>query len=167
MSGSGTGGDDDPPKLGLPALRQEIEGVLEEAEVPADKRELVVERFEQIVLQAESYEGDLPHPRHVAQFEQTLQGAAERIFAMTEKQLDHRIASEREIISATTRYGTRGQYIGATLIILPLLAAFYCAVTGHSWEITGLFLAPPVITGAVAFVNHQVRLYRENDDEDE
>ena len=167
MSGAGDGGAD-PPKTNLPVpLRKEIEGLLEEAEVPAEKRESAVEKFGAIVLQAESYRGPLPHPKHVAQFEKILPGAAERIFSMAEREQAHHHACENNVIKAQSSYGTRGQYMGATLIVLPLVAAFYCAVTGLSWTIVGLFLAPPVITAAIAFVNHRIKLFNDDDDNDD
>lgn len=39
-----------------------------------------------IIAEQEIYEGQLPHPRHLEAFEQVLPGAAERIFALTERQ---------------------------------------------------------------------------------
>jgi len=41
---------------------------------------------QRIIAQQEIYEGQLPHPRHLEAFEQVLPGAAERIFALTERQ---------------------------------------------------------------------------------
>lgn len=54
---------------------------------PAAAAERIHTRSEpRIIAQQEIYEGQLPHPRHLEAFEQVLPGAAERIFALTERQ---------------------------------------------------------------------------------
>ncbi|MBT2142717.1 MULTISPECIES: DUF2335 domain-containing protein [unclassified Rhodanobacter] len=49
---------------------------------------------QRIIAEQEFYEGQLPHPKHLEAFEQVLPGAAERIFALTERQQEmaHEVA---------------------------------------------------------------------------
>jgi hypothetical protein len=167
VSGSGDPADD-PSKLPATVpLREEIEGVLEDAQVPEDKREQVVERVTELVLRSESYEGSLTHPRIGAEWERIVPGAGATILALDAEQIRHRIECEHTLVRATTRYGTRAQYIGASLIALPVAAAFYLAITGHTWNIVGLFLGPPIIGAVVAFINRQISLFRSSDEDDD
>ena len=51
----------------------------------------------------ENFSGPLPHPALFGQYNEILPGAAERIFRMTEKQLDHAIELENAEASANRR----------------------------------------------------------------
>ena len=82
---------------------------------------------------------------------------------MTEKEQAHRHQCEKDVIVAERQYGSRGQYLGAGLIILPLIAAFYCATHGLTVA-AGIFLAPPIIAGAVAFIGGQLKLFSQQDE---
>lgn len=89
---------DDPPKVDLPIpLRKEIEGIVEEMEVPAARRGIAVERVEELVLRAE-YRGPLPPPNYLKAYEEVLPGLAERIVRMNEGDHEHEHECDKNII---------------------------------------------------------------------
>lgn len=78
-----------------------------------------------LVRQAEiSYSGPLPPPGVLKGFEQVLPGAAERIFVMAEKQLDHRIDIEKAAVESGIRNSAAG--IKAAVVIEAMLVAGSC-----------------------------------------
>lgn len=68
--------------------------------LPKEDRETVVSAF---YAMERTYSGPLPAPEDFALYEKTLQGSASKILQMTEKQMEHRIATETKIIEAKIR----------------------------------------------------------------
>ena len=52
------------------------------------------------LVQAEYYEGTIPHPKLMKEWEDLVPGSAKSIFLRFENQSDHRIASEKSVIRA-------------------------------------------------------------------
>lgn len=70
----------------------------------------------------EKFSGPLPHPNHLAAYEQTLPGAADRILTMAEKQQNHRMNLENQVIPSEVQINKRGQWF-AFIMGLALIAA--------------------------------------------
>jgi uncharacterized membrane protein len=66
-----------------------------------------------------SFEGPLPPPQLLAQYEAAIPGLGERIITLMEKQTDHRISLENKVIGPDTTRSTWG-----------LVAGFVVAMTG-------------------------------------
>ena len=73
----------------------------------------------------------LPHPSELEAYEAVLQGAAERIFAMTESQSSHRQKMEFKALSIEGRNSLMGIITGGIIGIFGLLVAGYCISSGH------------------------------------
>ncbi len=71
-----------------------------------------------------SYSGPLPPPGVLEGFERVLPGAAERIFSMVEKQLDHRISIEKAAVDSGVNNSAAG--IKAAVVIEAMLVAGSC-----------------------------------------
>lgn len=80
---------------------------------------------------AHQYSGPLPSPLTLKEFEETLPGAAERIFAEWEAETRHRHETERKILQADVRAEARGQWLGFVLALIFLGAAVYLIEAGH------------------------------------
>lgn len=84
------------------------------------------------------FSGPLPHPALFAQYNEVLSGAAERIFQMTEKQLDHAIELEnaeasanRSLLDAEIATATRAQWFTFVLVLVFLGLAAYALYKGQ------------------------------------
>lgn len=75
------------------------------------------------------YQGPLPLPAHLEEFERILPGAAERILSMVEKQSAHRQEIEKTVIRGDSRRSWIGLFVGGflamTCIVGGLLLASY------------------------------------------
>ncbi|MXX82768.1 MAG: DUF2335 domain-containing protein [Chloroflexi bacterium] len=92
--------------------------------IPEEKREEVISR---IVLQ-EQYSGPLAHPRIIAGYERYLSGSTDRILAMAEEQLRHRLQMEdrgqQAAIERDKRAMNRGFVLASVLMLLSAFALY-------------------------------------------
>nr|WP_314542479.1 DUF2335 domain-containing protein [uncultured Ottowia sp.] len=94
---------------------------------------------------AVGWEGPLPPPHTLAQFNEIIPHGAERIMVMAEKEQAHRHAMDAWI-------GIGGRVVGAVLLISCLMAAIWSVYLGADWRATGLFLSVPVLAAIGRFV---------------
>ena len=92
----------------------------------------------------EKFSGPLPHPNHLAAYEQTLPGAADRILTMAEKQQNHRMNLENPVIPSEVQINKRGQWfafiLGLVLIISSTIIVLHGNVTAGTIIIVFIFL---------------------------
>jgi uncharacterized membrane protein len=107
------------------------EAVVQERHSVPEIRSTTIARFE-----AEFFEGPLPHPGILAEYDRICPGAASRILAMAESQSQHRQELERLVVLSNCRSQDRGPILGF------LLAAGAIALGGflilHGREVSGL-----------------------------
>lgn len=95
------------------------------------------------VVTREFFEGPIPHPSTLSQYERVFPGAAERILAMAEKQSQHRQHLESEVVSSDIANEKRGMHyslaitfaliiIGALLIAIGKDTAGFFSLFGPS-----------------------------------
>ena len=80
----------------------------------------------------EAFVGPLPHPDHYAAYEHTLNGAADRILGLAERQSAHRQAQEALELRAGLEARTRGQWFAFLIAIVSLGLGAYLAASGMS-----------------------------------
>ena len=101
-------------------------------------------RFQvQEAVHAELFSGPLPHPEHLAAYEQTLSGLAGRITRMAELQADHRRTTESKIVDSNIRLESRGQIFGFAIAMTALiggmgLMAFDKSISGAAISLSAL-----------------------------
>ena len=105
-------GDGDPAAADIRQRRESDGG----SDGTGSQQQLVVEQG-----QAVSYQGPIPHPGAFAEYEKTLQGAADRILAMAETQQAHRLRLEEKMIAVDARQSMSG-LIAGFLVALAVLA---------------------------------------------
>lgn len=76
-----------------------------------------------VAMEQKMYSGPLPPSEEIEAYERVCHGAADRIIAMAEKSLDHRIANDRMIVCEETKQSGRGQILGF------ILAAFFGCIS--------------------------------------
>lgn len=81
---------------------------------------------------AELYSGPLPHPDTLAEFEQILPGAADRILKQAEAQTEHRIEIEKKVVSADITKSYLGLVFGFILGLSGIGSGVYLATLGFN-----------------------------------
>lgn len=91
-----------------------------------------------------SYSGPLPPPNVLDSFEKVLPGAAERIFAMAEKQLEHRMSLEKMVVQGGSRRADNGIYAAVIIEGMFLATSCYLAhlgLTADALKVVGVSAA--------------------------
>lgn len=110
----------------------------------------------------ESYQGPLPHPKILHEYDQIVPGAAERIICMAEDQAKHRQSLEKDAIGSDIRDGKRGLLFGFIIGIVAILSGTACIIWGHDGAggtIGGS--AIPALAGVFVYGSRQRRKERE------
>ncbi|MGH4022041.1 MAG: DUF2335 domain-containing protein [Pseudonocardiaceae bacterium] len=138
--------DQPEPHGGEQAKGEYAELVEDEAE-----RRTVKDSAEDDLIGVEHYSrfsGPLPHPNLFARYDEVLPGSAERIFRMTEKQLQHSIelenaeaAANRQLLDAEIAQASRAQWFTFVLVVIFLLLAAYALSRGQEIATIGAGLA--------------------------
>lgn len=112
----------------------EYEDVKEELANVISSESLTVEKKVDLALAISSYSfsGPLPHPELLRRYNETLPGAAERIFKLAESQAAHRQDMERTIIRSGANQTKMGQWFAFVLSIMALCFSFYLAIENHT-----------------------------------
>lgn len=118
--------------------------------LPEDKRKIIQGAL-LAISESSTFSGPLPAPEDFAGYEKVLPGATDRIMKMTEKQVEHRIESEKKIIDNKFKQSGRGQIIGAILVCVCIMASVVLGLNGHDWIAGGIGVTT-VIGVAVVFV---------------
>lgn len=111
------------------ALPADVNKVLESLD--PEKREIIMGAM--YAMEQTSYSGPLPAPEDFLEYKKVLPSAPERILKMAEKQQEHRIQMEKDIVAHGMKESTRGQILGVMLVLACLVAAVYLGINGHDW----------------------------------
>lgn len=118
--------------------------------VPKGQQAQVVAQVVSLVQQ-ESFSGPLPHPRHLAQYDEILPGLAERIVCMTESNLDHAQRMQEKALDSDIQDMKIGRLYGFIVLVLLIGAA---GVSGYAGmiELAIAFLSVGVAGVVGAFI---------------
>jgi len=128
----------------------------EEQELTAEERvelEQLLEKddAQRVVMQRSMFSGPLPPPSILEGYNGVLDGGAERIMRLTEREQEHRHYMEKTAVTGHIRLDRRGQYLGFGVAIIALLSATYLISTGN--VISGTIIGTLDLVGLVgAFV---------------
>jgi uncharacterized membrane protein len=104
------------------------------------------------VLAERSWSGALPRPEDFAKFGEVIADAPERILRMAEKEQEHRIALEAQLVPANTSAARRGQLLGAGISIAALGLAALTSYWGAPWAVSVAMVGVPVLSVARSLV---------------
>lgn len=114
-----------------------------------DLRDLERVESRRIQLHRELFIGPLPHPDLLRKYEEALPGLAERIVAESEKEAEHRRATERGLL----RLAFMGPLIGGAIVVVTVAGAIWLLSEGH--QVGGLAaLIAAVATLIAAYLGH-------------
>lgn len=97
------------------------------------------------------FEGPLPPPSMLAEYEDILPGAAERILSLTEKEQSGRLSSRDTALNGEISKDTRGQWMGFVITFTVLVIASVFAWRGNT-VFAGTLIAIDLIGLATVFV---------------
>lgn len=113
-------------------------------------------------IQFEQYQGLLPHPKILDEYDQIVPGAAERIIRMAEDQAKHRQDLEKMVIGSDTTDSNAGLKFGFILALLAIICGTSCILYGYS--VSGGIMgggAVPSLAGVFVYGSRQRRKERE------
>jgi len=94
---------------------------------PAKKPDGITQRS----LKVEAFEGPLPHPEVLKKFEEVVPGSAAQIIEQANKQTDHRIDIEKQVIKSDIRKSYLGLVFGFILGLVGIGGGIYAMILGH------------------------------------
>ena len=98
---------------------------------------------------ATQWQGPLPPPGALEQFDRIIPNGAERIMVMCEKEQAARLDTERAYAKAEIAAELGGRIVGSILILACMFAAIWSIYIGADWRVSLGFLSVPVM-GAIA-----------------
>jgi uncharacterized membrane protein len=140
-------GDADPGALPGEKIVEKAEPHLLEKLEP-EQRELLLRVVERAVT---SFEGPLPPPQMLAEYDRLIPGGAERLMKLVENQASHRQQQEARLVKAETSLSMRGQLIGTGLCLFFGLIGWHLSIHGHD-GVAGLLFSTTILGLVTVFV---------------
>jgi len=106
---------------------------------------------------AAHWQGPLPPPSVLREFDNALPGTAERIVRMAESEVAHRQAHENQVLSNIASDTKRGHYIGFAITTMCVAAAVYCVWLRLDWEFAAVFIGLPLVVIVQSFLGAKKR----------
>jgi uncharacterized membrane protein len=94
------------------------------------------------------FEGPLPHPQVLAEYDRVSHGAADRILTMAENEAKHRHNMEERALKAQIWEIRLGQIFGFSIGIFTIAAGAFCAIRGA--QIAGSIIGGGGVIGLVS-----------------
>lgn len=131
----------------------------EESEKPEERpevREAKPMPIEAPMVSVEHYEGLLPHPRLMREWEEIVPGSAKSIFTRFENQSDHRLKIEERVVRARNFKLYVGPFLGLGVALAAIGAGTWIALSGA--PIPGALLSASGLASLVApFITNEIR----------
>jgi len=137
-------------------LASEIADALREARVSPSDKDKVSSVIVGLLRRHEYHSGPLPSASQFQSYEDACPGSGTRILAMAEREQAHR--HDWEILEARREhlYSAMGLWMGFLLALGLILAAIFCAVTGHEY-VAGGFIAASAVSMVPRFIDGRRR----------
>lgn len=131
------------------SIRSEVVQTLEPllTTLPAEKKREAL----RIISQSIQYQGPLPPPEMMEAYGRVIHDGPNRLMVLLEKQTDHRIAMETQMIGAKVSSTKLGQYFAAALSVFFGAIAGVLGYTGHD-ALAGTICVTTIVGLAVVFV---------------
>jgi len=105
------------------------------------------ETLAHFAITAQQFSGPIPPPELLRKYEELVQGAADRIISMAEKQSNHRQILESQVINSNIGNERLGMILGFLICVLAISGGIYAVVQGKN--ATGI---AAIVTPLVALV---------------
>jgi uncharacterized membrane protein len=104
---------------------------------------------------SQQWSGPLPPPAALDQFNQIIPNGAERIMAMVEREQEHRIQAEAEILHATIKDTARGHWIGSIIAVVSIAGAIWTAYIGAHPSVSIALVGLPLVAIVQSVLRHK------------
>lgn len=116
-------------------------------ELPATKKKEAL----RVISQSIQYQGPLPPPEMMARYGELIEDGPNRLMRLLEKQTDHRIQMESQLVGTRVSTTKHGQYFAAGLSAFFGIIALVLGISGHDW-LAGTICVTTIIGLATVFV---------------
>jgi len=113
-------------------------------------------------IAAASISGPIPPPQVLQQYEQIIPGGAERILKMAEKQSDHRMSLERDVVKWNIAKSKGGMITATIITFAALYTAKEIAIHGNPYAASALAALNIVGLIGVALYNANIQKAERN-----
>lgn len=113
-------------------------------------------------LVSASFSGPLPPPEILRAYNDIVPGLAAKIVAQVDRQTDHRITMESQVIRSDSRRAWVGLMCGLIVCLFCITSGTICVMWGHDWAGTGIATAAVVgLTGTFIYGTTSRRIERQ------
>ena len=119
--------------------------------VPASKRQELVNIA--VIIYQERFSGPIAHPRHLAEYERILPGAAERIVAMAERGQNHNMELQKRTVEAAIADERLGMWLGSGILTLLIAGAVLAGTIFQNNVLAGLLLGAAILNVVALLFN--------------
>ncbi len=116
-----------------------------------------------IAAQFQHYQGPLPKPQDLHEYDQILPGSAERIISMWEEQVRHRHGLERSVIDSDVTNSKKGLMLGFVISVISIIAGSICIWHGNT--VGGTIIGGPAVPALVGVFVYGSRLRKKERDQ--
>lgn len=109
-----------------------------------------------------TFRGPLPAPEDFKAYGEVIPDAPECILCLMEQQVEHRISTERNIVTSGLKESRRGQWMGYSIVVILIGLSTLLALCGHDLTAGGMVAA--AIALVVVFVLKQNPHTKEQDE---
>ena len=131
-------------------IPEQLKIILADPEISEDKKEAIIRLIVGVSVR-ESFSGPIPPPKILKGYNEVLKDGAERVVAMAERQLSHRIQLEDYAVKEELKQSKIGQIFGFILGLIGLILTTVLALLGHE-TIAGIFGTTTIIGLVTVFV---------------
>ncbi len=133
-------------------IPEELKPILSDPEIPQEQKEKIIRAVVGISIRtASSFRGPIPPPDILQGYNGAVEGGAERIIAMAEKQSNHRMQLENHAIKEELKQSRLGQIFGFILGLVGFALATVLAMFDHE-TVAGIFGTTTIIGLVTVFV---------------
>lgn len=118
--------------------------------VPKEKRKTVEAAL--MIMRSEIYSGPIPPPEAIEKYEKAQPGAADRILRMAERQQEHRMAMEKDVVGGQVKQSKRGQIFGFIIFFVCIAVAIFFAVKLDMKTFASAFLTGTMVVVIGLFI---------------
>ena len=114
--------------------------------VPSGQRAQIVAQMTALVKE-ESFSGPIPHPRHLAEYEQIVPGSASMLINMAKSDLDHSHKLQERALDADISDMQQGRWLGFAALVILMTGAIVCGLMDK--DMIALALLGATVVGTI------------------
>ena len=124
--------------------------------IKKDKKEEILRSFSITLIQEKSHSGPLPDAETLIQYNSVIPNGADRIMSMAEKQQNHRISIETQVIISQNKQSGLGQVFGLIIGLFGISCGTFLAYSGEP-TVGGIIAWGTVVSLVSVFVIGKTR----------